>query len=76
MNDYKAFMNIIPELNTRQLDRISEFLSNISVLVIATLILPNIFGSGRPNTNDLMSGIALTILLLSISMIIIRKNYE
>lgn len=69
-------MEFIPELNDKQLDRISEFLSNFSLLVIATLVLPNIFGLNKPNTNDLISGILLTILTLTISMIIIRKNYE
>lgn len=69
-------MEFVPELNDKQLDRISEFLSNFSLLVIATLILPNIFGLNKPNINDLISGILLTILTLTISMIILRKNYE
>lgn len=69
-------MEFIPELNDKQLDRISEFLSNFALLVVATLVLPNIFGLNKPNTNDLASGILLTILTLTISMIIIRKNYE
>lgn len=73
---YYFCMEFIPELNDKQLDRISEFLSNFSLLVIATLVLPNIFGLNKPNTNDLISGILLTILTLTISMIIIRKNYE
>lgn len=65
---------MIPELNDKQLDRLSEFLSNFSLLIVATLVLPNIFALGRQNTGDLLSGVALTILLLSISMILIRKN--
>lgn len=69
-------MDFIPELNDKQLDRISEFLSNFSLLVIATLVLPNIFGLNQPNMNNLVSGILLTILTLTISMIIIRKNDE
>lgn len=69
-------MEFIPELNEKQLDRISEFLSNFALLVIATLVLPNIFGLSTPNINNLISGILLTILTLTISMIIIRKNYE
>ena len=72
----ETVLRFIPELNDKQLDRLSEFLSNLSLLIVATLILPNIFGGGKPNTNDLMSGVALTMLLLSISMIIIRKNDE
>lgn len=69
-------INFIPDLNDKQLDRISEFLANFSLLVIATLVLPNIFGASKPNTSDLISGFLLTILTLTISMIIIRKNYE
>lgn len=69
-------MDIIPELNDKQLDRLSEFLSNLSLLIVATLILPNIFGTDIPDMNDLVSGAALTTVLISISMIIIRKKDE
>ena len=69
-------MRIIPRLNDKQLDRLSEFLSNLSLLVIATLVLPNIFGTGQPDNNNLISGFALTILLLSISMILVKTDYE
>lgn len=69
-------MDFIPELNDKQLDRISEFLSNFSLLVITTLVIPNIFGLNQPNINNLLSGILLTILTLTISMILIMKNDE
>ena len=64
----------IPELNDKQLDRLSEFLSNFSLLIIASLVLPNIFGTNKPNIIELLGGVILTILLLSISMIVIRKD--
>ena len=67
-------MDLIPELNDRQLDRLSEFLSNFSLIIVATLVLPNIFGSSKPNLNDLLSGLALTILLLVISIILVREK--
>ena len=67
-------MDIIPELNEKQLDRLSEFLANLSLLFVATLILPNIFGGNKPNTNDLMSGLGLTILFLLSSMLIIKEK--
>ncbi len=69
-------MSFIPEFNDKQLDRISEFLSNLSLLIIATLILPNIFGVNRPDMNALTSGIILTIMFLLASMILIRKSDE
>lgn len=68
--------NYIPELNDRQLDKLSDYFSNLSLLIIATLVIPNIFGVSKPNTQDFMSGIALTILLLSISMILVRRNND
>ena len=67
-------VDIIPQLNDKQLDRLSEFVSNLSLLVVATLVLPNIFEANFPDTKYLLSGIALTILLLSISMILVRKK--
>lgn len=69
-------MDIIPELNDKQLDRLSEFLSNLSLLFVATLVVPNIFGVSKLNMSDLMSGIGLTILFLFTSMILIRKDNE
>ena len=67
-------MEFIPELNDKQLDRLSEFLSNLSLLFVATLVLPNIFGISRLNANDLMSGIGLTILFQITSMILVGKK--
>lgn len=66
----------IPEFNDKQLDRISEFLSNLALLIVATLILPNIFNISKPNLGDLFAGIILTFSMLIISMILIRKEYE
>ena len=67
-------MDFIPELSDKQLDRLSEFLSNFSLLIMATLVLPNIFGGETPNKDYLLSGVSLTILLLSLSIIIINKK--
>ena len=72
----KTVLRYIPELNDRQLDRLSEFLLNLSLVFVATLVLPNIFGSSKLNMSDLMSGIGLTILFIFTSMILIRKDYE
>lgn len=67
-------MVTVPEFNDRQIDRLSEFLANLSILIVASLILPNIFGVEKPDTNDLIAGAVLTTLLLIISMILIRRN--
>lgn len=66
-------MEFIPELNDKQLDRLSEFLSNFSLLIVASLVLPNIFGTSGPDITELVAGIILTMLLLLTSMVIIRK---
>ncbi len=69
---YITRMDIIPELNDKQLDRLSEFLANFTLLMIASLVLPNIFGT-EINSRQFISGITLTILSFLFSMIIIRK---
>lgn len=71
---YITMIDIIPQLNNKQLDRLSEFLANLSLLFIATLVLPNIFGNTKLNMNDFLSGVGLTILFLLVSMILIRKK--
>lgn len=67
-------MDFIPELNDKQLDRLSEFLSNLSLLIVVTLVIPNVIGIDKPNITELLGGILLTILLLSVSMVIIRRD--
>lgn len=65
-------MDYIPELNDKQLDRLSEFLANIALLIIASLIFPNIFGTSSSNIIELLGGIILTLLLMFISMVIVK----
>lgn len=67
-------MEIIPELNPKQLDRLSEFLSNFSLLIIATLILPNMFGVEKPNVVELSRGIILAGGSLILSLGLIRRT--
>lgn len=69
-------MEVIPELNAKQLNRFSEFLSNFSLLIIATLVLPNLFGVDKPNTNDIQSGIVLSVLFLLESLALLRNKDE
>lgn len=69
-----AFMYPIPELNNKQLDRLSEYLSNFSILLVATLILPNMFGLGNPNVVELKKGIILSVGLLILSLAIIKRT--
>ena len=69
-------MEIITELNDKQLNRLSEYLSNFSLLIVATIVLPNIFGIDRPNIIEVRWGIILTILLLIASMTLLRNKYD
>lgn len=69
-------MEFIPELNDKQLDRISEFLSNFSLLMLATMVLPNIIGVDKLNFGELLSGLLLTITFLVGSVFILRNAHE
>ncbi len=71
--DNISTMYPVPELNDKQLDRLSEFLSNFSILTLATLVLPNIFGVDRPNIDELKLGLEIAITSLFASLFIIRK---
>ncbi|OGE14060.1 hypothetical protein A2111_00940 [Candidatus Daviesbacteria bacterium GWA1_38_6] len=66
-------LNLVPELNNKQLDRFSEFLSNFALLIVATLILPNLFGIETPNMVELNRGITLAGGLLILSLVLIRR---
>lgn len=69
-------MDILPELSSKQLDRLSEFVSNLALVIIASLVLPNIFGPQKTNILELVLGCILTTVLLSLSMVFIRKTDE
>lgn len=62
----------IPELNDKQLDRLSEFLSNFSPLIVATLVLPNIFGVDRPNIFELRLGLIGSGSMVLASLILLK----
>lgn len=73
-NNIRKFLELVPELNDKQLNRLSEFLSNLSLLVVASLVIPNVLGPNKPNIFEIIDGIIITILLLSFSIILLRKN--
>lgn len=64
------------EFNDKQLDRLSEFLSNASLLMVATLVLPNIFGITQPKMEELIPGLIISFLLLLGSLFLIRRSYD
>lgn len=67
-------LNLEPELNNRQLDRLSEFLSNFAILILATLVIPNIFGVDSPDIDELRLGLETAIVSLFASLFILRNK--
>lgn len=63
----------LPQLNDKQLNRLSEFSSNLAILTIATFVLPNLFGVDKLSREDLQLGLSLTVGLLVSSMFLIKK---
>lgn len=67
-------IDIFTELTEKQLDRLSEFLSNFSLLMLATLVLPNIFGTKQHDMAELVIGMVSVVLSLIMSLILIRSS--
>lgn len=54
-------------------DRLSEWLSNLSLLPLATLVFPALFGNiDKISSNDLISGLAASLICLWISLRLAR----
>lgn len=70
------WLDKIPEFNDKQLNRLSEYLANFSLLMFASLVIPNFIGNNELNIAEMTSGMILTFLLLFISINIIRKKDE
>ena len=60
------------QLNKLQVDRLSEFLANVSLVFFATMIAP-LFAEGMVNWLIIPIGSFLTIGFLIISLIILKK---
>ena len=56
------------KLNKNQIDRLSEYLGNFSLLIFGTVVVPQFIGSGRLNFISLFVGVGLTILLIVASL--------
>ena len=69
-------MDVIPELNNRQLDRLSEFLANLSIVIVASLIIPNVFNVDKLNLFELVLGVVFTLSLLITSLVVLRQTYD
>jgi len=63
-----------PEFNSKQLDRLSEFFANLSLLLVAGFIIPNILGNSLPNMVQLKGGVVLSPIALAMSLYIVRSK--
>lgn len=64
----------LPWLNDRQLDRLSEFFANLSIVIGAGFIFPNLVGNTAPKMVQLEVGIASAGTALIISLFLIRRQ--
>ena len=60
------------KLNENQTDRLSEYLSNFSLLFFGTVVIPQFIGGVKLNFPSLFFGIGLTFLLIIISLDILK----
>ena len=59
------------EFNKRQLDRLSEFISNIGIIFFATIVTP-FFTGNMINYSVVMVGLALSLLSIFISLFLLK----
>jgi len=59
------------EFNKRQLDRLTEFISNIGVVFFATIITP-FFTENMINYSVVMIGLTLSLLSIFISLFLLK----
>lgn len=62
------------ELNDKQLDRMSEFLGNFSILVLATLVIPNLFGIDKTNLSELRLGLVVSAGAFVVSLYLLKSH--
>jgi hypothetical protein len=64
--------NIVPKLKESQLDRLSEFLANLSLVFFASMVIPLLISLEKFNIMTVVSGSVLTSITLIISLIILE----
>ena len=73
---YISKWTLFLSLTDKQLDRLSEFLSNLALLLVASLILPNLIGVDKLNMMELILGLISTLIVLYLSLFILKKTYD
>ena len=62
------------ELTDRQLDRLSEFCSNLSLLLLSSIVIPELFGFDKALLPSLIFGLTAATFSLVLSLLLIRKK--
>ena len=73
---YISKWTLFLSLTDKQLDRLSEFLSNLALLLVASLILPNLIGVDKLNMMELILGLISPLIVLYLSLFILKKTYD
>ncbi|OGK17119.1 hypothetical protein A2774_04870 [Candidatus Roizmanbacteria bacterium RIFCSPHIGHO2_01_FULL_39_12c] len=60
------------KLNENQTDRLSEYMGNMSLLILGTVVISQFISNARLNIFSLILGTGLTILFLVISLDILK----
>ena len=68
---YNFYM--VPKLNQKQLERLSDFCANLAVVFVASFILPIFFGVDKFDPRLVVLGLLLTIFTLWASLFLERK---
>lgn len=67
-------MEMVHKLTVRQLDRLSEIIGNLGLLVFGTIVLQPTVTNQPYNLNDLVPGITVSISCIMISILLLNKR--
>jgi len=62
------------ELSEKQLDRLSEFCSNLSLLLLSSIVIPELFGFDKALLPSLIFGISATVFSLILSLLLVGRK--
>ena len=65
---------MMPRLNKRQVELVAEFVKDLGLVSIASLVIPSLTGAKNLDTVELVVGIAVTSACLVFSITILAKR--
>ena len=60
------------KLNKKQIDRLSEYFANLSLLILGTIVVPQFISVSKLSLINLIFGIIGTVLFIIISLILLK----